>query len=196
MSEPTVAVLDACVLYSAALRDLFMWLTIRLVFQPKWTERIHTEWIENLLENRPDLLRANLERTRDLMNRWGRDCSVDEYDSLIDTLSLPDTNDRHILAAAIASKAFIIVTFNLTDFPAIILEPLEIRAVHPDQFLCDLLSKEPTLFVAAVHDLLDSLKNPPHTLDDLFSKFRQGQILKLCDQLEIYRTEFETLSIR
>jgi hypothetical protein len=86
MSEPTVAVLDSCILYSANLRDTFMWLTIRLAFQPKWTEQIHAEWIENLLDNRPDLTRARLERTRDLMNRWGRDWQVADYVALIDTL--------------------------------------------------------------------------------------------------------------
>ncbi len=44
----TSAVLDANVLYSAMLRGMFMRLAVGLVFQPKWTERIHTEWIENV----------------------------------------------------------------------------------------------------------------------------------------------------
>ena len=93
-----------------------MWLTIRLAFQPKWTDRIHDEWMDNLLQNRPDLTRAKLERTRDLMNRWGRDWQVPDYEALIDTFTLPDADDRHVLAAAVASKVSIIVTFNLSDF--------------------------------------------------------------------------------
>lgn len=190
MNEPTIAVLDACILYSAILRDLFMWLTIRLAFQPKWTERIHAEWMENLLQNRPDLTRARLERTRDLMNRWGRDWRVPDHEALIDTLILPDSDDRHVLAAAVASKAASIVTFNLSDFPESVLEPLGIRAIHPDPFLCDLLDKDPALFVAAVHDQLDALRNPPHTFDDLLGKFRLEHIVKLIDKLEAYREEF------
>ena len=47
---PPVAVLDACVLYSASLRDLFMWLALAGVYFPKWTEEIHEEWIRNVLE--------------------------------------------------------------------------------------------------------------------------------------------------
>jgi len=86
----TTAVLDACVLYSAPLRDFFMHLAVRFVFQPKWTERIHAEWMGNVLEKRPDLSRAALERTRDLMNRWARDWQPPDYEALIPTLSLPD----------------------------------------------------------------------------------------------------------
>ena len=44
-----------------------MHLTVRFVFQPKWTEQIHAEWIENVLEHRPDLAWAPLERARGLV---------------------------------------------------------------------------------------------------------------------------------
>ena len=113
----TQAVLDACVLYPAFLRDLFMRLTVRFAFQPIWTEEIHDEWMRNVLKNRPDLTRAQSENTRLLMNRYGRDCLALDGRSLIDTLTLPDQNDRHVLAAAITSQAPIIVTYNLSDFP-------------------------------------------------------------------------------
>jgi hypothetical protein len=53
-----MAVLDSCVLYSAALRDLFMRLANAGLYSARWTERIHEEWIGNVLLNRPDLTRA------------------------------------------------------------------------------------------------------------------------------------------
>ena len=68
----TAAVLDACVLYPAALRDLWMHLAVRSVFQPKWTPRIQEEGIRNVLADRPDLKPEPLARTRALMERWGR----------------------------------------------------------------------------------------------------------------------------
>lgn len=92
----TVALLDACVRYAAPLRDLLLHLTVQFVFQPKWTERIHAEWLENVLRNRPDIPRAALERTRDLMNQWARDWQPPDHDELIPTLSLPDPDDRHV----------------------------------------------------------------------------------------------------
>ena len=60
----TVAVLDACVLYPAALRDVFLWLAAESVYQPRWTDAIHEEWMRAVLANRPDLTRAQLNRTR------------------------------------------------------------------------------------------------------------------------------------
>jgi hypothetical protein len=103
---PLVAFLDANVLYSAPMRDFFLRLAVRFVFQPKWTDEIHAEWMEAVLTNRPDLTSAQLTRTRDLMNQHGNDWRVPvSYAHLIPTFSLPDLDDRHVLAAAIAAKA-------------------------------------------------------------------------------------------
>ncbi|MCX6382077.1 MAG: PIN domain-containing protein [Armatimonadetes bacterium] len=190
MDGKPFALLDACLLYSATMRDLLMRLTIRLAFQPKWTERIHTEWIENLLHNRSDLTRVQVERTRDLMNRNGRDYHVPEYETLIPALNLPDENDRHILAAAIACECPTIVTFNLSDFPARTLREYNIRAIHPDVFLCELFDDDPPLFVAAVRDQIAGLTHPSQTIDDLLIKLRNENLAQLTRRLEEYREEF------
>ena len=116
MSQFT-AILDACVLYPAPLRDLLMHLALTDLFRAKWTEAIHEEWIRSVLENRPDLTRGQLERTRQLMDAHVRDCIVTDYEDLIPALTLPDSDDRHVLAAAIRSSTNVIVTFNLDDFP-------------------------------------------------------------------------------
>lgn len=67
MNEPVV-VLDACVLYPAPLRDFLMHLTLLDSFRARWTEKIHSEWIRNVLKSRPDLNLEQLERTKNLMN--------------------------------------------------------------------------------------------------------------------------------
>lgn len=162
----TTAVLDACVLYSAPVRDLFLHLTVQFVFQPKWTERIHEEWMAGLLARRPDIPRAALERTRDLMNQWARDWQPPAHDALIPTLSLPDPDDRHVLAAAIAARAAVIVTFNLGDFPEEALAPHGIRAQHPDEFACALLEAAPAAFLQAVHAHRAALRRPPRSVDE------------------------------
>jgi len=46
---------DACVLYPAPLRDLLMRLALTDLYRAKWTNEIHDEWINNLLENRYDI---------------------------------------------------------------------------------------------------------------------------------------------
>jgi predicted nucleic acid-binding protein len=155
------AVLDSCVLFSAALRDLFMRLAGEGVFHARWTEGIHEEWIRSVLQQRPDLRRPQLERTRELMDMHAEGSLVANYQALIPTLTLPDPDDRHILAAAIVSEASFIVTFNLADFPTGRLEPHGVTAVHPDQFLVELAEATPESFLQAVRGHRAALRNPP-----------------------------------
>lgn len=127
-----IVVYDSCVLYPAPLRDLLMRLALTDLYQAKWTNKIHEEWIYNLLKKRPDLTVERLQKTKDNMNMHVRDCLIEGYEKLIEKLTLPDPYDRHILAAAIYAKADLIITFNLRDFPRSITIPYAIQAIHPD----------------------------------------------------------------
>ena len=97
-------VYDACVLYPNTLRDLLMELATRDLYRAKWTAEIHDEWIRNLKQNKPDLPIEKLDRVKDLMNENVRDCLVTDYQWLIEKLNLPDSSDRHVLAAAIKAQ--------------------------------------------------------------------------------------------
>lgn len=111
------AFFDANVLYPSGLRNFLMHLAVTGIFRAHWSAQVHEEWIGNLLKNRPDLTRAKLERTRHLMDNALPDALVTGYEQLIDSIELPDRNDRHVLAAAIRCGASVIVTVNLRDFP-------------------------------------------------------------------------------
>jgi hypothetical protein len=75
-----IAVYDSCVLYPAPLRDLLMHLALTDLFQAKWTDTIHQEWMKNVLANRPELTLYQLQHTRDLMNM--HDCLVTGHEVL------------------------------------------------------------------------------------------------------------------
>src|SRR5579862_3345911 len=182
------AVLDSCVLYPAPLRDFFMRLAVKL-YQPKWTETIHEEWIRNVLEDRPDLTLTQLTRTRELMDRHGGVCLVTGYEALIPTLTLPDPDDRHVLAAAITAQAPIIVTFNLSDFPAKTLAAHKTRAVHPDDFAVSLYQSDPEQFVQLVKLHRQALVNPPKEVEEYLSTLSQCGLKKTVARLEPHRSE-------
>jgi predicted nucleic acid-binding protein len=111
---------DACVLYPAPLRSFLMYLALTDVFHAKWTEMIHHEWMRSVLKTHPDISQQQVERIRDLMNAHIRDCLIGGYERLIPTVTLPDPDDRHVLAAAIHGNADVIVTFNLNTVQRII----------------------------------------------------------------------------
>jgi hypothetical protein len=170
------AVLDACVLYPAPLRDFLMHLTLAGGFHAKWTSEIHEEWIRNVLKNRPDLNRGQLVRTRELMDAHALDALVSGYEFLIPSLQLPDEEDRHVLAAAIVSRADAIVTFNLNDFPESELSKYQIEAKHPDTFIFEMLEENPTLVLIAARNQRSTLKNPPRSPTEFLETLEQQQL--------------------
>lgn len=177
--------LDANVLYSAALRDLFMRLALQKLYRPRWSSLIHEEWMAAVLRNFPDITRQQLERTRDLMNLHSKDSLVTGFEDRIKTLTLPDPDDRHVLAAAIHAQANIIVTQNLKDFPQSVLTLYGIEAQHPDLFIRRLLQHDAGAVIAAAHQQRANLQNPPRTVADYLNTLeRQG----LTQTIAILRT--------
>lgn len=171
------ALLDANVLYPAPMRDLLLQLAVADLFRAKWTADIHREWIDALLRHEPHRERAALERTRNLMDAATRDCLVTGYGPLIPSLTLPDPDDRHVLAAAIVGRCDAIVTHNLRDFPREALAEHGIEALHPDEFLLHQMGLEPVLFCTSVSKVRARLKNPPYTVEDYLDTLtRQGLV--------------------
>lgn len=177
---------DACVLYPAPLRDLLLELAAAHLFRAKWTSRIHDEWIENLLQNRPDLQRTQLDRTRELMNIAVEDCLVDGYDDLISALKLPDADDNNVLAAAIRGNCDAILTFNLADFPNEVLAQYDIEAQHPDEFIQSQFDLNPAKLLVSVKKVRGRLKNPPKTAEEYLNALLSQGLPKTVDLLNEY----------
>jgi predicted nucleic acid-binding protein len=154
---------DACVLYPAPLRDFLIELATANLFRAQWSEEIQNEWINALMRREPERDRAKLERTRDLMNNAILDSCVSGHEYLISTIKLPDPNDRHVVAAAIHAKAHAIVTFNLKDFPASALTPLNLEAIHPDDFIIAQHDLTDAAVIQAASRCCRRLKNPSKT---------------------------------
>ncbi len=183
---PFTAVFDACVLYPAPLRDRLMHLALTDLFRARWTDEIHEEWIGSVLKSRPDLSRQQLERTRTLMNAHVPECLVVDYQDLIPTLQLPDPNDRHVLAAAIRSRADRIVTFNLTDFPAATLDRYGVEAVHPDDFVAQLFTLRAALVCGAAKAQRHSLRNPPKTVEEYLGVLERQALVQTAARLRAF----------
>lgn len=164
--SPFTVLYDSCVLYPAPLRDLLMQLALIDLFRAKWTDAIHEEWMRNVAVDRPDLSRARLERTRDLMNANVRDCLVTGFEPLVDALHLPDPGDRHVLAAAIVGRADLILTFNLKDFPEDRLAPYRVEAQHPDEFIVHLLDLDEQRVCDAARECRQRLQHPPKSVEE------------------------------
>ena len=166
---PPLVVLDACVLYPAAQRDLFMWLAATEAIRAHVTNEIHDEWMRNV-ERDYNIARSVLERVRTLMNQAiGDDALVRRYHRHERLFPMTDAKDRHVAAAAASVRkrsgagVVTIVTWNIKDFDLKELANAGVVAETPDVFLCRRLADSPQGVVGAFMRMRDSLRNPPRT---------------------------------
>ena len=122
MTSDFLAVLDACVLVQAPLRDTLLRLAEQpRLYVPRWSDEIITETVRNL-ENRIGLSREKTAYLVGQLSKHFGDSWVTGYEPLIDRMA-NHPKDRHVLAAAVKCGAAVIVTYNKRDFPAAAAEP-------------------------------------------------------------------------
>ncbi len=186
-SSVSAAVLDACVLYPMPVRDLLLHLADFELYRPKWTVKIQEEWKRNLLKNRIDIKPQQLQRTTNEMNKAFPEANVESYEFLIPSVVLPDTNDRHVLAAAIYCKADVIVTSNLKDFPNEYLRQFGLEAQHPDQFIANLIDLNTEKSLKAFLQQVSFLKNPPMTIMQVIAALEKSGLVSVSSKLRSLR---------
>jgi predicted nucleic acid-binding protein len=142
-------VLDACVLYPIGLRDTLLNLAEAGFYRVHWTEEILAETSRSIVEDTPGLTAEHLERTFAAMRRAFPEAMVEGYEHLVASMT-NDPKDRHVLAAAVAAKADVIVTINVRHFPPSACDPHGIAVHAPDDFLCGATKPRPHLAVAVL----------------------------------------------
>ncbi|WP_075350495.1 PIN domain-containing protein [Algoriphagus marinus] len=178
-----VALLDACVIYPAPIRDLLLSFADAGLFKPKWTIEIHDEWTRNLIENRSDLEPKRIRRTVDMMDEAFPDALVEDYENNLQALELPDPDDRHVLAAAIYAESKYLVTANLKDFPLDQCLEHGINPIHPDDFTLLLLESSMEVAFECFKQMVARLKTPPQKIEQVLETLEKCGLVKTAEYL-------------
>jgi predicted nucleic acid-binding protein len=150
------ALLDTCVLVPSRARDVLLEVASAGVYRPLWSSEILAELDRTLrlLQARRGIASeetdAYLVRLFRQMETSFPDALVTDWEPLLDAVQLPDPGDRHVVAAARAGRADVIVTDNVADFPSGAL-PAPLIRQSLDEFLLDSLDLYPGQVVSAVH---------------------------------------------
>jgi predicted nucleic acid-binding protein len=155
------AVIDACVLFRGGVRDFLLWVAEAGAFSPAWSNLIHDEWIENRHAKFGDPM-SRLYYARSEMEKAFPGANFDPDPQTLMTVRLPDMNDVHVVATAVAAKASSIVTYNEPDFPEPIVRPLGIRIETPDMFCARLIDEARVLVIEGARLHRASLKKPSY----------------------------------
>ena len=145
-------------IYPIEVRDLLLWFAYYDLYTPKWSLHIFDEWIDVM--RRKGVSEPEIAKRTGRVNEAFPDAMVTNYESLIDSLDLPDRDDRHVLAAAIKVNANVIVTNNLKDFPDKQLARYSLSAKCADDFLSETIDLENYRAALAFRTLVLHRRNP------------------------------------
>lgn len=178
------AVLDACVLFPIATADALVSLAVAGLFAAKWTVAIEAEWLA-VAERRHPGLAGRFTTRRDAMRDAVIDWEVraEGWKALAPSLTLPDPNDVHVLAAAIAGHADCIVTTNLKDFPASVLEVYGLIALHPDDFIVAQLDLDLYPALGAFKAMRARKRNPAYTAEEFAAAMERNGLVATSERL-------------
>jgi predicted nucleic acid-binding protein len=146
------ALLDTNVLYPTVMREVLLGCAEAGLYAPLWSPRILDEWRHVAARHGPAdmaLTEGEIARLKAHFPRAEvRPNAADEA-----RLHLPDEADVHVLAAAIAGSADVIVTQNRADFPRGVLAEEGVARTDADAFLWRLWSDDPGAVARVVEDV-------------------------------------------
>ena len=172
--------LDACVIFPSVLRAILLRAARAGLYEPVWSDRILGDWLRASPRLGPDALAeaaADAARMREVCPR----ALTPPRPEIEARLFLPDPNDLHVLATAIASGSDAILTFNARDFPGHVLAAEGIARRDPDGFLWELWSRHPEALMqalAATHQDAERLAGAPLSLKALLKRNRLHRLAK------------------
>lgn len=149
--------LDTCVLYPPLMRGFLLGMADRGLFDPLWSAGVVREWAHLLAARDPEAAAALPARLARMAARWPAGEAGPGDPAALD---LPDAGDRHVLAAAVAGGAAVLLTLNRRDFPARRLAPWGLRAEHPDAFALGLWLADPAPVEAVLAEVWPGLAGP------------------------------------
>lgn len=184
------ALFDACTLVPPLQRNVLLTLAEADFYRPRWSRRILEECRRGIvrdLSRRPGLSPSPDERAAksiDQMVRAFADASVEGHERF-ETLfaALPDDDDRHVAAAAIATSAQVLVTSNLKDFPVVAFEGLSIEILEPADFVVQTIDLHPHRALLAMETMRQRFRQPAVTFDALLTKLEVGGMARAAEAL-------------
>jgi PIN domain len=182
--EPSITVFDACILYPFHLRNIVVQAAVDRLVEARWTQAIHDEWIRNLTADAPAIPVERLKNTEQLMNDALPTALITGYEQLIPKVTLPDPNDRHVAAAAIAANATLILTWNLRHFPLTELKKFGLRRMTPDVCLANLFDNVPHLVVGSLANARQNLSKTRVSAPDFIRILENQKLVQLARRVE------------
>jgi predicted nucleic acid-binding protein len=183
--------IDACSLFSPLTRNLLLSLAEGEFFRLRWSGEILDEVERAIARSYAQKgLADGVERAgraRGAMERAFEEANVTGYAALLsDLVELPDPNDAHVIAAALKTRASVIVTENLKHFPQRILKPLDLEAKKADDFIADTIDLDVGRAIPVIRRMRQRLNRPAKTAEALLLDMEASGLTQTVDSLRAH----------
>ena len=174
--------IDTCVLYPTVMREIVVGVAGAGEFEPLWSPRILEEWARAARKLGPTgEIQARGEIA--LLRARFPSAEITVQQGAERHLWLPDPDDVHVLAAAVAGNADAIMTVNAKDFPRNILSEQGIQRIDPDGYLLSVWQREPTLVEPAARDVLNAAREMSGNDWDMRALLKKARLPRLAKSL-------------
>ena len=179
----TRAFIDANVIVQSWTLDVLLSLAEDDLFEPVWSARVMDEARNAICRARgcpASMADAYVKTIEDAFP----DAMAPQGVELEGRLVLPDPNDRHVAAAAIAGDCGVLVTHNIRDFPNDVLAPYGVIAMSPDEFVLMLACEDEEAVLDAARRVVTSKRHPPRTMEQEVAGLRRNGLVRFADLLD------------
>ncbi len=159
------------------------------LFRPLWSEAIleelHEHEVRKLIRRGASrgFARSRAAYLDSQMRIHFDDALVIGWERLEGSFGLADSNDEHVVAAAVSGGAGAIVTNNIKDFPDDRIPP-SIRVLSPAEFAKHIVSINPPLAAQAIFEISHRRQNPQEsplkilqTLESIYGMVEVNELL-------------------
>ena len=168
-----VALLDASVLHPWVVCELLLRLAERGLYRPAWSAEILDELVESLTRRQPER-EERFRRRRERMEAAFAEAMTHQPGRF--TSAVPDevdAGDRHVVAAAFAARADVIVTNNVRHFAPDRLAEIGLLVQTADEFLVHQWWLDPEGVGEVLSSMAAATSRPPLTEEQVLESLRR-----------------------
>lgn len=143
---------------------------------------ITDEWTRSVIRSKPNKAR-DIRRTAEIMTLQFPEALIEGFEALIPALTLPDPDDRHVLAAAIQAGAHTIITENRKDFPPNILDNYDIEVRTADEFLLSTYELYPETALGCMRNMRRRYNAPSMSVSDFIEALIRARLPMIATEI-------------
>jgi predicted nucleic acid-binding protein len=164
--------------------DLMLALTEDGIHDVMWTDDLLDEWERVIVESQRRSPDAAAAITATIREFFADTCiPADSYRNLVSAVDGPDPDDNVHMAAAVAGRVEVIITWDEKDFVCDFIKNHAVTVVDPDTYLCSLYQEFPQEVLGTITRIAAGKRRPPMTASDIVEALDRAGVSEFASRI-------------